>query len=109
MALVAFLRFQGTLRYPHFKLRLDLTIHMLAPATNLRLPDMNKIHEQQSVRLMGTHILLLNNSLRIHMDLGQTKSPVLAPRLLFSVIHDISIETAGIHQMDGEDHLWRIH
>jgi antibiotic biosynthesis monooxygenase (ABM) superfamily enzyme len=77
---------------------------MLDPATNLLLSDTNKIHEQQSVRQMGTHILLHNNSPRTHMDPAQTRSPVLVLTLLYLVIHGINIVVAGIHQTDGEDH-----
>jgi len=78
---------------------------MLGPATNLLLSDTNKIHEQQSVRQMGTHIILLhNNSPRTHMDPAQTRSPVLVLTLLYLVIHGINIVIAGIHQTDGEDH-----
>jgi hypothetical protein len=79
---------------------------MLARATNLPLSDMNKIHEQQSVRQMGTYIILHNNnnSPRTHMDLAQTRSPTLVLKLLYLVIHGINIVIAGIHQTDGEDH-----
>jgi antibiotic biosynthesis monooxygenase (ABM) superfamily enzyme len=76
---------------------------MLDPATNLLLSDTNKIHEQQSVRQTGTHILH-NNSPRTHMDPAQTRFPVLVLTLLYLVIHGINIVIAGIHQTDGEDH-----
>jgi hypothetical protein len=94
---------------------------MLDPATNLLLSDTNKIHEQRSVHQMGTHIILLHNnnnnnnsssssssSPRMHMDLAQTRFPVLVLTLLYLVIHGINIVIAGIHQTGGEDHQSRI-